>query len=90
MKETMREDEHHDEVGTPDHSVAGSLEKETGGTKNKPQHLETIRTISRVPNPHYYEKNGLRTYGDEEDHEHEPPVSYYRRRMATVYSCICR
>lgn len=42
------------------------------------QHLEAIRTISRVPgNDHYYEKDGLRTYGDspDEDHLHEPPVS---------------
>lgn len=39
------------------------------------QHLETIRTVSRVPgNTNYYEKNGLRTYGDDEDHDHEPPV----------------
>jgi hypothetical protein len=40
-----------------------------------PQHLEVIRTVSRVPgNPNYYEKDGLRTYGDDEDHDHEPPV----------------
>jgi hypothetical protein len=38
------------------------------------QHVEAVRTISRVPNPNYYEKDGLRTYGDDEDHEHEPPV----------------
>jgi len=38
-------------------------------------HLEVIRTDSRVPaNTHYYEKDGLRTYGDDEDHDHEPPV----------------
>ena len=23
----------------------------------------------------YYEKDGLRTYGDDADHDHEPPVS---------------
>ena len=40
-----------------------------------PEQLENIRTISRVPgNDHYYEKGGLRTYGDDEDHDHEPPV----------------
>jgi hypothetical protein len=39
--------------------------------------LEVIRTVSRVPgNPNYYEKDGLRTYGDDEDHDHEPPVSF--------------
>lgn len=38
--------------------------------------VEPIRTISKVPgNPNYYEKNGLRTYGDGMDHDHEPTVS---------------
>ena len=42
-------------------------------------HVETIHTNERVPgHPSYYEKNGLRTYGDDEDHDHEPPVwSHY-------------
>lgn len=40
------------------------------------EHLNVIRTISRVPgNDNYYEKDGLRTYGDGEDHDHEPSVS---------------
>jgi len=39
------------------------------------EHLEVIRTISRVPdNPNYYEKNGLRTEGDGMDHGHYNPV----------------
>jgi hypothetical protein len=51
-----------------------SLDKETGVKLD--ENLEPIRTISRVPgNTHYYEKDGLRTYGDDEDHDHEPPVS---------------
>jgi len=38
-------------------------------------HLDQIRTKERVPgHGNYYEKNGLRTYGDDEDHEQEPPV----------------
>jgi hypothetical protein len=38
-------------------------------------HIETIHTNERVPgHPGYYEKGGLRTYGDDEDHDHEPPV----------------
>jgi hypothetical protein len=54
--------------------MSNSLDKETGAVSS-PQHLETIRTVSRVPgNTHYYEKDGLRTYGDGEDHDHEPPV----------------
>jgi len=56
-----------------DPSTENSIEKSTDSTPA--QHLENIRTVSRVPNPHYYEKDGLRTYGDDEDHEHEPPAS---------------
>lgn len=53
--------------GTP------SLEKEENAPGDA--QIEGIRTVSRVPgNPHYYEKDGLRTYGDDEDHDHEPPV----------------
>lgn len=41
--------------------------------------LDLVTTESRVPtNSHYYEKNGLRTYGDDEDHDHEPPMSMKR------------
>lgn len=37
--------------------------------------LEAVHTNERVPgHPAYYEKDGLRTYGDGEDHDHEPPV----------------
>lgn len=40
------------------------------------EHAERIATHDRVPgHENYYEKNGLRTYGDGEDHDHEPPVS---------------
>ncbi|RMD41243.1 hypothetical protein DV735_g3910, partial [Chaetothyriales sp. CBS 134920] len=39
-------------------------------------HIELIRTISRVPgNPNYFEKDGLRTEGDGQDHEHFNPYS---------------
>ena len=38
--------------------------------------LDVVHTNERVPgHPNYYEKDGLRTYGDEEDHDHEPPVA---------------
>ena len=71
------EKENREPTGNSDHSVEGSLEKDNGDVAGpKGAHLENIRTISRVPgNPNYYEKDGLRTYGDDEDHEHEPPVS---------------
>ena len=37
--------------------------------------VEAIHTNERVPgHPAYYEKDGLRTYGDAEDHDHEPRV----------------
>lgn len=45
-----------------------------GGDAN--EHLEVIRTISRVPgNLNYHEKNGLRTEGDGVDHTHYNSVS---------------
>jgi hypothetical protein len=54
---------------------SSSLDKQAVATDG--QHLEVVRTVSRVPgNDHYYEKDGLRTYGDNDvDHDHEPPVS---------------
>jgi hypothetical protein len=61
-------------------SGAPSLEKEA--TAPTGDHVEVVRTVSRVPgNPHYYEKDGLRTYGDDEDHDHEPPVRIPLRKL---------
>ena len=40
-----------------------------------PPEAHRINTVERVPgHENYYEKDGLRTYGDGEDHDHEPPV----------------
>jgi hypothetical protein len=74
-----------------DGSVEGSLEKETAPANTNAQHLENIRTVSRVPgNPNYYEKDGLRTYGDDEDHDHEPPVcSAAKSRVRLSYADEC-
>ena len=48
------------------------------GSEKKPAAtaLENVATNERVPGHHdaYYEKGGLRTYGDDMDHDHEPPV----------------
>jgi MFS family permease len=45
---------------------------------------ERVPTHDRVPgHPGYYEKDGLRTYGDDEDHDHEPPMTI-KRIMALV------
>ena len=45
------------------------------GEKPTEQRLDTVRTNERVPgHPGYYEKDGLRTYGDGVDHDHEAPA----------------
>lgn len=36
--------------------------------------VEDVHTNERISGHNYYEKNGLRTYGDDADHDHEPPV----------------
>ncbi len=42
-------------------------------------HVEQVHTNERVPgHGNYYEKDGLRTYGGGEDHDHEPPMSFKR------------
>ena len=54
-------------VSTP---PAASVEK-----VDNSEHVERIKTRDHVPgHENYYEKDGLRTYGDGEDHDHEPPV----------------
>ena len=41
------------------------------------QQIESVTTNERVPgHSAYYEKGGLRTYGDDGDHDHEPPVRF--------------
>jgi hypothetical protein len=40
--------------------------------------VETVSTNECSPgNPRYHEKGGLRTYGDDVDHDREPPVSCF-------------
>lgn len=84
------ENQQHDATAHSPHSensMEGSLEKESGATNAKAAHLENIRTVSRVPgNPNYYEKDGLRTYGDDEDHDTEPPVS--QTDLLIHFSCL--
>lgn len=84
MEETTKHEEH----AASENSFTPSNEKlqETGD--GKAEHLEAIRTVSRVPNPRYYEKDGLRTYGDDEDHDHEPPVSP-PRAIVSVTALMC-
>ncbi|MCJ1278699.1 hypothetical protein MMC21_006516 [Puttea exsequens] len=43
------------------------------------QQIESVTTNERVPgHSAYYEKGGLRTYGDDGDHDHEPPMTFKR------------
>jgi hypothetical protein len=45
--------------------------------KEPVEQVEQVHTNERVPgHPGYYEKDGLRTYGDDENHDVEPPVSF--------------
>ena len=49
------------------------------GSKVGNAHVEQVHTNERVPgHANYYEKNGLRTYGDDADHDHEPKMSFAR------------
>ena len=53
------------------HSAEATPEKATEAG------VENVHTNERIPGqPNYYEKGGLRTYGDNEDHEHEPKVRF--------------
>lgn len=46
------------------------VEEKAGGSQ-----VDAVHTNELVPgHPAYYEKDGLRTYGDDEDHDHEPRV----------------
>lgn len=47
--------------------------------------IEHIATHDKVPgHSNYYEKDGLRTYGDDEDHDHEPEVRHVPQRMYKI------
>ncbi|ATZ53302.1 hypothetical protein BCIN_09g01740 [Botrytis cinerea B05.10] len=63
-----------------DNSMSDSLDKDIGPPgASTADHVEVVRTVSRVPgNSHYYEKDGVRTYGDGEDHDHEPRMTMNR------------
>ena len=45
--------------------------------KGAATNLAEVRTNERVPgHTAYFEKDGIRTYGDGQDHDHEPPVCF--------------
>ncbi|KAK4569575.1 hypothetical protein LTR86_003338 [Recurvomyces mirabilis] len=69
-----------DVESSPDGSTRGHEDVEKAAF----QHVEQVHTNERVPgHGNYYEKDGLRTYGDGEDHDHEPPMTF-RRAMSLL------
>ncbi|CZT08117.1 related to potential drug facilitator PEP5 [Rhynchosporium graminicola] len=72
-----------DDHDTP--TPVGSTETDIGSKI----HIEAVRTVSKLPgNDHYYEKEGLRIYGDGEDHEHEPPMTFNRMMSLTAMAFL--
>ncbi|KAL6721933.1 hypothetical protein ACLMJK_001038 [Lecanora helva] len=63
-----------------DSAMLDSKEKKTAAST-----LVNVKTNERVPGHHdaYYEQGGLRTYGDDMDHDHEPPMTF-KRLMSLV------
>lgn len=58
-----------------DHKHAVAHEASSDSEKGIDSQVEQVHTNERIPgHPEYYEKDGLRTYGDGLDHDHEPPV----------------
>ena len=53
--------------------MQSSSESSPAGQKDDARVMQTLHTQERGRSG-YVEKGGLRTYGDDEDHEHEPPV----------------
>jgi hypothetical protein len=61
-------------MSTTSTPVEGSL----GGLDEKPQsaaHIDRVDSDEKPGHPHHNAQGGLRSYGDDEDHETEPPVS---------------
>lgn len=53
------------------------------------EHIDTVESHDRVPgNSHYIEKDGLRTYGDDEDHDVEPKLSFKRFMSLTAMAFL--
>lgn len=71
-------------MATTQHPIAHDYsphDSDTGGMEKSAKEIqvEHVRTNERVEgHPDYYEKDGLRTYGDGMDHDHEAPVSLFK------------
>ena len=58
---------------------------------NIPEQIERVATHDGIPNrSNYYEKDGPRTYGDDEDHDREPKVRLSLKRMPVGLLIKCR
>ena len=72
--------------------MPASSEKSSSPVQEKDvgSEVEVVHTNERVPgHPAYYEKDGLRTYGDDEDHDHEPRVRRRLRRWSWTAADNC-
>jgi hypothetical protein len=66
---------HVEESAGSENSVTLPNEKDgVAGAPGASEHLQAITAVVRVGTDNYYEKDEPRTYGDGEDHNHEPPV----------------
>lgn len=76
---------------TGNNSPEGSVEAQHNATAHEKagaQNLEQVPIHDRVPgHTNYYEKDGLRTYGDDLDHDHEPPMTK-KRIMSLVAMAV--
>jgi len=58
-------------------------------TKGDGGAIEHISTRENVPGrTNYYEKDGLRTYGDNQDHDHEPRMTFRRFMSLTAMAFL--
>ncbi|KAF2404388.1 MFS multidrug transporter-like protein [Trichodelitschia bisporula] len=62
---------------------------EVRASRERLAELQNVKTAERVPgHTNYYEKDGLRTYGDAEDHDHEPPMTFSRFMALTAMALL--
>jgi len=65
-------------------------ESPTSSEKESGAHIEQVKHLGRVESdPGHHGKDGLRTYGDDQDHDHEPPVSVQFDCLVR-YTDLCR
>ena len=66
--------EHVEEPRAPVPQIVSTKEASSPTTSDEEKGTEHIEDVPALaPHPSYYD-GGMRTYGDGEDHDHEPPV----------------